>query len=245
MLNTPASSSQLVVAGRAIPYWRGLALPHILNKGKGDQTMETQKRRPDQIKELFRGKSFNVFEFKPAGIVGLMFTEKKVFLSIEEKDFIKTKEEFNKVIQPGMKEFSEIEPERRDIYEIFRGDFIRVGFDGYFLMLDIWENNVKLLFSFTEFKDFLNDVRILLKEEEKNETMEEGIIKELKMEMGSGLSTLIFEDGTSVLIESGFGVRQLNRCFGDEDLKGKKIFYKQDRGLMTYFEPEEEEGEDK
>ena len=39
--------------------------------------------------------------------------------------------------------------------------------------------------------------------------MKSGTIKQLKSEPNSGLAELIFTDGSSVLVESGFGCRQL------------------------------------
>jgi hypothetical protein len=43
VLNTPVSSSQLMVTGRANPGWRGLALPQSNFKGKEVMKSEKQK----------------------------------------------------------------------------------------------------------------------------------------------------------------------------------------------------------
>lgn len=67
--------------------------------------------------------------------------------------------------------------------------------------------------------------------------------------MMSGLWTLHFEDGTSVHLESGFGVRQLAACFGahegtgdlQEKIKGQEIVYTEDAfGILEGFTPAEE-----
>jgi hypothetical protein len=73
----------------------------------------------------------------------------------------------------------------------------------------------------------------------------------------SGLWTLIFQDGRSVLVESGFGVRQLAACFGAtegsgdllEKVVGQEIVFSTDdfgmlggidRAILAGFTPIEE-----
>jgi hypothetical protein len=67
----------------------------------------------------------------------------------------------------------------------------------------------------------------------------------------SGLWTLIFEDGSSAHIESGFGVRSLAACFGAtegtgdlmEKIEGEEIvFGVDDFGIVEWFIPSEHWG---
>ena len=68
--------------------------------------------------------------------------------------------------------------------------------------------------------------------------MKKGVISRLSGGM-SGLWQIVFEDGSSCSIESGFGVRQLVNCFGSiNDIKGKAIEYKVDEfGVLVGFNP--------
>jgi len=65
----------------------------------------------------------------------------------------------------------------------------------------------------------------------------EGIISKVESDVGSGIATLHFQDGSSVLVESGFGLRQLADAFeGEESVVGKPIVYERDEyGIMTTF----------
>jgi hypothetical protein len=71
-----------------------------------------------------------------------------------------------------------------------------------------------------------------------------GVIKDVTGTPGSGLANLNFTDGCSVLIESGFGLRQLAACFGAEQgagdlnrkIRGQKIVYTlDDFGILAGF----------
>lgn len=66
----------------------------------------------------------------------------------------------------------------------------------------------------------------------------EGVISKIDSDVGSGIATLHFQDGSFVFIESGFGLRQLASAFeNDESAIGKSIVYeKDDVGVMTSFD---------
>ena len=70
-----------------------------------------------------------------------------------------------------------------------------------------------------------------------NDKTRVGTIKEIDSNWRSGLATIVFDDGSAVFIESGFGLRQLNSCF-DGDFKGQTIEYTADEfGCMEGFDP--------
>lgn len=73
-----------------------------------------------------------------------------------------------------------------------------------------------------------------------------GIIKSISGTPGSGLAELNFTDGCSVMIESGFGLRQLAACFGASEgrgdliqkIRGERIVYTlDDFGILAGFSP--------
>jgi hypothetical protein len=73
-----------------------------------------------------------------------------------------------------------------------------------------------------------------------------GKIKGIGGVKGSGLATLEFEDGSSVMIDSGFGIRQLANCYeaheskGDllDKIRGQELIYTvDDFGILAGFSP--------
>lgn len=82
-----------------------------------------------------------------------------------------------------------------------------------------------------------------------SEQILKGTIAGLSGHPMSGLWTLHFEEGGSVHIGSGYGVRTLSACFGAsegsgdllEKIVGKEIFYSTDAfGVLEAFTPVEE-----
>ena len=70
----------------------------------------------------------------------------------------------------------------------------------------------------------------------------QGKIKEVTGQALAGIKTLWFEDGSSTMIDGGFGMRQLHSAFGNA-LRGKVIEYEEDEyGVMLSFEEVEDEG---
>ncbi len=67
----------------------------------------------------------------------------------------------------------------------------------------------------------------------------EKTIKDIRINPGSGLACLMFEDGSDVMVESGFGVRCLVRVFGSlEEMVGQTIQYTTDSvGILEGFVP--------
>ena len=81
------------------------------------------------------------------------------------------------------------------------------------------------------------------------ETIQKGIIAGISGHPMSGLWNLHFEDGKTILIESGYGVRNLASCFGategtgdlQKKIKGQTIFYTADAfNVLCGFTPEKE-----
>jgi L-rhamnose isomerase len=65
-----------------------------------------------------------------------------------------------------------------------------------------------------------------------------GKIIDIEARMGSGIATIWFADGSRVLVESGFGLRQFAAAFGSlENALGRTIAYDTDFGILgTRFE---------
>jgi hypothetical protein len=73
-----------------------------------------------------------------------------------------------------------------------------------------------------------------------------GTMKNITGQRGSGIANLNFTDGSSVMIESGFGVRQLAACYGADmfegdlidKIRGQQIVYTvDDFGILAGFSP--------
>ncbi|HYT17772.1 MAG TPA: hypothetical protein VEO18_05935 [Thermoplasmata archaeon] len=67
-----------------------------------------------------------------------------------------------------------------------------------------------------------------------------GTIKGFNATLGSGIAVVHFDDGSTALIESGFGMRQIVAAFGSlRAAVGQRIEYETDFGLMSAFSPVE------
>lgn len=70
--------------------------------------------------------------------------------------------------------------------------------------------------------------------------LEKKTILDIQGDPGSGLAVIMFTDGTTVCIESGFGLRQLANAFNGKVIGQEIVFSVDEFGLMDSFCPAED-----